>query len=218
MQLLGYWGSPFALRVKWALKLKGIQYEYLEEDLPNKSPMLLELNPVLKKVPVLVHNGKPLAESLVITEYIDETWTHNPLMPKDPYERAKARFWAKFADEKCVPATMSSFTKSGEEKEKAEKEARENFKTLESALEGKPFFGGEGIGFLDIAIGWLGIWARLVEEIAEVTLIDDDYMPLLSKWFKDFLELPTIKEALPPRDKLLVHNKGFRKMLMGGST
>lgn len=100
MQLLGYWGSPFALRVKWALKLKGIQYEYLEEDLPNKSPMLLELNPVLKKVPVLVHNGKPLAESLVIIEYIDETWTHNPLMPKDPYERAKARFWAKFADEK----------------------------------------------------------------------------------------------------------------------
>lgn len=71
---------------------------------------------------------------------------------------------------------------------------------------------------MDIAVGWLGIWARLVEEIAEVTLIDDDYMPVLSKWFKEFLELPTIKEALPPRDKLLVLNKGFREMLMGGST
>lgn len=100
MKLLGHWGSPSALRVKWALKLKGIQYQYVEEDLQNKSPMLLQYNPVHKKIPVLVHCGKPLAESLVIIEYIDEVWKQNPLLPQDPYERAKARFWAKFADEK----------------------------------------------------------------------------------------------------------------------
>lgn len=100
VQLLGYWGGPFPLRVKWALKLKEIDYEYVEEHLPEKSPMLLQYNPVHKKVPVLVHNGKPLAESLVILEYIDEVWKHNPLLPLDPYQRAKARFWAKFGDEK----------------------------------------------------------------------------------------------------------------------
>lgn len=100
VQLLGYWASPFALRVKWALKLKEIHYEYVEEHHPDKSPMLLQYNPVHKKIPVLVHKGKPLAESLVIIEYIDEVWKHNPLLPQDPYQRAKARFWAKFADEK----------------------------------------------------------------------------------------------------------------------
>ncbi|KAK7839014.1 glutathione transferase gst 23 [Quercus suber] len=41
----------------------------------------------------------------------------------------------------------------GEEKEKAAKEARENLKTLESGLEGKHFFGGETLGFVDIAAG-----------------------------------------------------------------
>lgn len=100
MKLLGNWASPYSNRVEVVLKLKGIQYEYVEEDLANKSHLLLKYNPIHKKVPVFVHHGKPIAESLAIIEYIDETWDHNPILPKHPYERAMARFWAKFIDEK----------------------------------------------------------------------------------------------------------------------
>ncbi|KVF99584.1 Glutathione S-transferase, C-terminal-like protein, partial [Cynara cardunculus var. scolymus] len=91
VKLYAVGGSPFVCRVKIALNLKGIN---------NKSADLLKYNPVHKKVPVLVHNGKSISESLVIVEYIDDVWKGVPILPQDPYEKAVARFWAKFIDEK----------------------------------------------------------------------------------------------------------------------
>ena len=74
--LLNFWPSPFGLRVKIALAEKGIKYEYKEEDLKNKSPLFLEMNPINKQIPVLIHNGKPVCESLIIVQYIDEVWNN----------------------------------------------------------------------------------------------------------------------------------------------
>lgn len=94
--------NPFGMRAKIALLEKGIKYEYMDwaqHDLTNKSSLLLEMSPIHQKIPVLMHNEKPIRESLIIVEYIDMVWKKNtPLLPSDPYHRAQARFWADFID------------------------------------------------------------------------------------------------------------------------
>ncbi|KAI9186049.1 hypothetical protein LWI28_013318 [Acer negundo] len=128
VKLLKTWSSPFVWRVVWALKLKGVEYVSVEEDLSNKSPLLLQCNPIYKKVPVFLHNGKSIAESLVILEYIDETWNSYPLLPEDPHDKATARFWAKFADDKVLPSVWVAYLKQGKEQEEATVSALENLK------------------------------------------------------------------------------------------
>jgi glutathione S-transferase len=96
LKVLGLWTSPFVIRVRIVLNLKGLAYEYVEEDLGNKSALLLSSNPVHKTVPVLLHAGRPVNESQIILQYIDKVWagTGPAVLPRDPYERAGARFWA----------------------------------------------------------------------------------------------------------------------------
>lgn len=106
VKVFGYWSIPFSRRVDLALRLKGVAYDHNEEDILKKSDMLLEYNPLYQEVPVLVHRGMPIVGSLVILEYIEETWSGHPLLPKDPYERAHARFLAKFIDEKVYILTL----------------------------------------------------------------------------------------------------------------
>lgn len=112
--LLDFWPSMFGMRVRIALAEKGIEYVYKEQDLLNKSPLLLEMNPYHKKIPVLIHNGKPINESCIIVQYIDETWNNKPpLMPSDPYLRAQARFWADYVDKKVhMTSFLSNFKKN----------------------------------------------------------------------------------------------------------
>lgn len=109
--LLSFWPSMFGMRTMIALEEKGVKYEYREEDvINNKSPLLLEMNPIHKKIPVLIHNGKPVCESIIQIQYIDEVWSDkNLFLPTDPYQRAQALFWADFIEKKVTTTSVFKF-------------------------------------------------------------------------------------------------------------
>ncbi|XP_019192627.1 PREDICTED: probable glutathione S-transferase [Ipomoea nil] len=206
VKVLGSWVSPFSAAVEIALKLKGVEYEFIQQDLSNKSPLLLKSNPVHKKIPVLLHNGNPLLESLIIVEYIDDTFPGTPILPKHPYEKALARFWAKFIHEKLFSGTRKALFTKGEEQEGKE-EICEVLTILDNELKNKKFLGGETIGLADLAANFIALWMGVFEEIIEVDLgVTEENFPHLCRWKQDYLNCHIIKETFPPRDKLFAYN------------
>ncbi|KAL1321491.1 hypothetical protein HN51_066320 [Arachis hypogaea] len=207
VKLLGVAASTFVCRVQLGLNLKGVEYKFVEQDLENKSEELLKYNPIHKKVPVLVHNERPISESLVILEYIDDTWKVNPFLPSEPYQRAMARFWAKFIDDKVLLASWTSvFTNDEKEREKNIRESDEALKFLEDELKGK-FFGGEEIAFVDIAAVYIAFWVPLIQDIGGLQLLTNEKFPKLYNWSQEFLNHPIVKETMPPRDPLFAFFK-----------
>ncbi|CAK7327367.1 unnamed protein product [Dovyalis caffra] len=217
VKLIGKLPSPFVYRVIWALKIKGIPYEFIEEDLTNKNP-LLKYNPVHKKVPVLLHGEKTVCESMIIVEYIDETWQQNSLLPNDPYERALARFWVKFAEDKVV-SVWRMFGAIGEELEKTMKETEEMLQTVEEhGLGEKKFFGGDNIGIADIAFGSVIYWLEVIEEAVGVRVISEAHkFPRLHAWIKNFKQVPIIQESLPDWDWMVAFCKGRREAVLASA-
>ncbi|KAB5534837.1 hypothetical protein DKX38_017923 [Salix brachista] len=194
--LLDYWLSPFGMRVKIALAEKEVKYEYSEQNLMNrKSDLLLKMNPVYKKIPVLVHNGKPVCESLIILQYIDAVWKGKaPLLPSDPYERAQSMFWADFIDRKVHDISKKLWTTKGEELEAAKKDFFECLELLERELGEKPYFGGEALGYVDIALLPFSCGFYTYETIGDFSI--EAQFPKIRAWVDRCLKKESVAKSL----------------------
>ncbi|KAF8080661.1 hypothetical protein N665_0929s0014 [Sinapis alba] len=198
--LVDLWASMFGMRTRIALAEKKVKYDYIEEDLENKSSLLLEMNPVHKKIPVLIHNGKPVCESLIQVEYIDETWPGgNSLLPSDPYQRAHARFWGDFIDKKVNVTARRIWARKGEEQE-ASNELIEILKTLEAELGDKHYFGGDTFGYVDIALIGFYTWFGVYDKFGNIS-IESECSKLIA-WGKRCLQRESVAKSLPESDKV----------------
>ena len=95
LTLYSYWRSSAAYRVRIALNLKGLSYQTIPVHLiKNGGEQLSETYRAINPqglVPVLLHRGHVLTQSLAICEYLDECFEQYPLLPADSLARAQVR-------------------------------------------------------------------------------------------------------------------------------
>jgi maleylpyruvate isomerase len=109
MILYDYWRSSSAWRVRAALHYKGLAFE---RRVVNLSPDAREqhadafaaLNP-LRQVPVFIPDGdtRPLTQSMAIIAFLEEQFPSPPLLPADPWLRARARQLAEIVNSGTQP-------------------------------------------------------------------------------------------------------------------
>lgn len=93
MKLYTYFRSSAAFRVRIALNLKGLDYQPTFVHLAkgeHRKPEYAAVNPQAL-VPTLAENGRLLTQSLAILEFLEETHPQPPLLPQDPFARARVR-------------------------------------------------------------------------------------------------------------------------------
>ena len=99
--LYDFGNSVCCQKVRITLREKGLEWTPVRVDLfrsEQYDPKYLKLNPK-GVVPTLVHDDKPVIESTLICEYLDETFPDPPLIPADPWLRSRMRIWSKIVDE-----------------------------------------------------------------------------------------------------------------------
>jgi len=93
MELYNYFRSSASYRVRIALALKGLAYDYKPVHIANNEQFNESYASVSasRLVPLLRDGEHTLTQSLAIIEYLEEVHPEPPLLPKSPYERARVR-------------------------------------------------------------------------------------------------------------------------------
>lgn len=231
LKLYGGWFCPFVQRAWITLCEKHIPHQYVEINPYKKEAEFLALNPrglvPTLAVPVDAEGGvqKPLYESLVICEYLedaysDETRYGRRLLPSDPYERARARLWIDHISTRIIPA-FYKFLQHTPEKPYSIEQARAEFhghiRTLTEQMDADgPWFLGKDISLVDIS---LAPWAKrlwLLNHykpgglgIPENDTDGDAIWQRWASWFKAIVNRQSVKDTWNADERYIVAYKRY---------
>ena len=97
LTILGSFVSPYVRKVLACMNIKGLEYEvdpitpfFGNDEYQRLSP--------LRRIPVLIDADFSVSDSSVICAYLEEAYAGTPLLPRDPKDRARARWFEEYAD------------------------------------------------------------------------------------------------------------------------
>lgn len=201
--------SPYGWKTRIVLAEKKVPCALLVPQNKNEDPEFAKLNP-FRLTPVLeLPDHRTVYESTIINEFLEESYPDPPMLPRDPYERARVRMIEDSTDQYFFPAirelTVSRFEYQPpflirKKPEQVSREAVETAGTrvhmhlarLESELSGRTWFGGEIFSLADAAL-----IPAVLGTLPLLGVLPDARYPNLAAWAKRVTERPSYDAAKP---------------------
>lgn len=205
--LYGYYRSSAAFRVRIALALKGLDYQYKAVDLKptandHKAADYVSMNPQ-GRVPYFIDSGVGISQSPAILEYLDEVYSDTPLLPVHAVERAYVRQLVNLVGCDIHPLNNLSVLQRLKSQFNADQDAvndwyahwiLEGFQALETVLSASEYRGDFCFGNLP---GMADIY--LVPQVwnAQRFKVPLDKFPTITRIYASCAEHPAFIKAMP---------------------
>lgn len=159
---------------------------------------------------------KPLIESNLISEYLDESFPdQNPLFPKDPYEKARLKVWVDHITTRILPnfhRVLQHTEKSQYSLEKASGDFQNALKTwIQEADPEGPYFLGSQFSYADVALAPWAVRLWVLEHFKGVAAIpapgqggaDEEIWNRWRKWSQAVESRKSVTETMSDREHYL---------------
>jgi maleylpyruvate isomerase len=203
VKLYGYWRSSASWRVRIGLAWKGLAYDYeavhlIKDGGEQLAERYRAVNP-MAQVPTLelTHGGRTvrLSQSLAILEFLEEIHPEPPLLPRDPYLRARARLLAEIVNAGIQPLQNLSVMREvkhlgGDEKAWAQRHIDRGLRALaaSAAETAGTYLVGDEVSIADVC---------LIPQLygARRNGVDLGPLPLLTRVEAACMQLPAFQTA-----------------------
>ena len=204
LKLHGFPVSNYVTMVEFALLEKGVPYEYVLT-FPDQSEAFLAKSP-RGKVPVLETPHGCLAEASVIMEYLEDLGQGKPLLPADPYARAKVRALVKQIEiyielpaRTCFAEALFGGTVPDAVKARAREELIAGFAAIRRQAAFAPYVAGAEFTIADIMFCFAADLASSVaQRLFELPLLDE--LPGARTLLDKLHENPNVQKLMAARD------------------
>jgi glutathione S-transferase len=200
LKIYGALLSPFVRKVRCVLTEKQVPYELVATNPFDKSTDFLRRSP-LGRIPALEdEQGRSLADSSVIVEYLEERFPAPPVFPSDPYDRARVRWFDEYADGGMAPSLTAKIffqrvisaklIKGGCDDgivQSALKELPTFLGYLEGELAGREFLVADRFTLADISVA-----CQLVNLRHAGVEVDAARFPTVAAWFARVAARPSL--------------------------
>ena len=193
LKLISFSLCPYVQRAMIVLNEKKVSFDIEYIDLEAPPPEFYDISP-LEKVPVLLVDDKPLFESMVICDYLDEI-TSGSLYPENAFDKAQNRSWIEFGNE--ILKTTFDFLHTDDPKKfnHLKETLIDRFEILEDEISEDEYFNGSDFAIIDAVYAPIFRYHQRIAQYKDYEIFED--APNVKAWGERLLERPSVALSIP---------------------